>query len=156
MAIYYTVFGKKCMNVGGDVWYSAMDSNGSVNSFEFRPIYNKVEGFWEASVDDSDIAFDYKKGVVPEGVDPSKCLWAIGTDITEDNWLEKSISNDEYPIIEFKRLLSILKSYEKDAAVNETLYLQKITPTLDIRSSHKSCEYERKIIDFVRNMKNKD
>lgn len=156
MAIYYTVFGKKCMNVGGDVWYSAMDSNGSVNSFELRPIYNQIEGIWEASSDDSDIAYDYQKGSVPEGVDPSKCLWAIGTDVSEENWLAKSIADDEYPIIELKRLLSISKSFEKAAAVSEALYLRKLESNLDVLSSQKSFEYDNKIIEFVSNMKSKN
>lgn len=160
MAIYYSVFGKKCMNIGGDVWYSAMDANGSVNSFELRPIYNQDEGIWEASdddsdvtYDDSDVTYDYQKGYVPEDVDPSKCLWAIGTDISEENWLIESIADDEYPIIELKRLLTISKSFEKAAAVSEALYLRKLESTLDVRSSQKSFEYDKKIIEFVSNMK---
>lgn len=153
MAIYYSIFGKKCMNIGGDVWYSAMDANGSVNSFELRPIYNQDEGIWEASDDDSDVTYDYQKGSVPEGVDPSKCLWAIGTDISEENWLTESIADDEYPIIELKRLLTISKSFEKAAAISEALYLRKLESSLDVRSSQKSFEYDKKIIEFVSNMK---
>lgn len=155
MAIYYTVFGKKCMNVVGDVWYTAMDANGSVNSFELRPIYNQCEGIWEASDDDSDVAYDYQKSSVPEGIDPSKCLWAIGTDVSEENWLTESIADDEYPIIELKRLLNISKAYERVAAISEALYLRKIESNLDVRSSQKSFEYDKKIIEFVSNMKKK-
>lgn len=154
MAIYYSIFGRRCMNVGGDVWYAAMDANGSVNSYELRPSYNPTLGIWEAANEESDVAYDYGKGSYPENVDPSKCLFELRSgDITEENWLSKSIADDAYPVVELERLLYNYGENKKYEGECLALYMNKIKSDLDIRGSRAAFEQQKEIISLIENMK---
>lgn len=95
MAIYYNVFGKSCLNPFGDIHFVAMNEDGTIHTFEFKPHY--VDGFW---VDDQGGDHCYDNSEIDFigaqlGVDVSKCLWDIDfvatNGISLENYLESSL-----------------------------------------------------------------
>lgn len=153
MAIYYSIFGRRCMNVGGDVWYAAMDANGSVNSYELRPSYNPTSGRWEAADEESDSAYDCESGEYPEGIDPAKCLFAIGEHVTADNWKELSIADDEYPVVELSRLLNLYGENKHMAGWREAEIHHKQNSIYDSSSAIAADNVKKEIFAFVEKIK---
>lgn len=108
-----TVFGLRCREHDGGVFYVVMDADGTVKSFDKRPFFK--DGVWTKLVGSKSFSTYGKVMSVPQGVDPSKCIWdydeAWNTPITVNNWQDISLCDIETADAEFKRLL-------RDYAIN--------------------------------------
>lgn len=103
----FTVFGLRCHEDDGGVFYVVMDADGTVKSFDKRPFFK--DGVWTKLIGSKNYAIYNKVRSIPKGVDASKCIWDyddVWSDpITVDNWKELSLFDVETADAEIKRLL---------------------------------------------------
>lgn len=102
-----TVFGLRCYEDDGGVFYVVMDADGTVKSFDKRPFFK--DGVWTKLIGSKNYCTYDKVRSIPKGVDASKCIWDYDdvweNKITVDNWQEFSLFGIETAEAEIKRLL---------------------------------------------------
>lgn len=141
----FEIFGNSFLPYN-NCWYISLNKDGSVRFFENKPIYQ--DGFWE---EESEVIYtkrNYMK--IPENIEFDKCLWKYGIDITLENWLKESVSED-FSMIELERLIQkLIKNVSNKEVLNISYGKQKIEQNKRVKEFYEMCvKNEEKSIEEI-------
>ncbi len=141
----FDIFGNSFLPYN-NCWYISLNKDGSVRFFENRPRYQ--DGFWE---EESEVIYTQRNYInIPENVKFDKCLWKYGVNITLENWIEESVSEDSSMIELEKLVFKLIKNVSNKEVLNISYGKKKIEQDEKVKEFYEMCvENEKKSIEEI-------